>query len=250
VLYAELGMLEEAQREVSELVADGLAAIPRDSLWPAALSYLSDVCALSGDGTHAGALYAQLLPYRGLVIQVGHFLGAYGAADRHLGMLAALAGRAREAEQHFEAALRIDTRAQMPVWAARSHLAYGRFLATHCDRASIDRAQSLLGIAADAATRLGLPVVGAAAEKELGQLRQARTTRTASAAIGSTGLTDRELKILALLVQGQSNRQIGDQLHISHHTAANHVRAILLKTGCANRTEAAAWAVRNGLVSP
>ena len=39
-------------------------------------------------------------------------------------------------------------------------------------------------------------------------------------------------------------------MHISANTAANHVRAILLKTGCANRTEAAAWAVRHGLVTP
>ena len=33
-------------------------------------------------------------------------------------------------------------------------------------------------------------------------------------------------------------------LHISQHTAANHVRSILLKTGCANRTEAATYAYR------
>ena len=36
---------------------------------------------------------------------------------------------------------------------------------------------------------------------------------------------------------------------ISEHTAANHVRSILRKTGCANRTEAAAYAHRNGLPS-
>jgi DNA-binding CsgD family transcriptional regulator len=38
-------------------------------------------------------------------------------------------------------------------------------------------------------------------------------------------------------------------LHISPNTAANHVRAILLKTGCANRTEVATWAVRHGIVT-
>ena len=61
-------------------------------------------------------------------------------------------------------------------------------------------------------------------------------------------LTPREREILDCLVDGSSNAEIGRTLHISANTAANHVRAILLKTGCANRTEAAAWAVRRGLV--
>jgi DNA-binding NarL/FixJ family response regulator len=62
-------------------------------------------------------------------------------------------------------------------------------------------------------------------------------------------LTDRELGVLRLLVDGLSNREIGARLNISQHTAANHVRSILLKTGCANRTEAASWALRRGLVA-
>ena len=43
-----------------------------------------------------------------------------------------------------------------------------------------------------------------------------------------------------------SNRQLGRTLCISEHTAANHVRSILRKTGCANRTEAASYAHRSG----
>ena len=43
-------------------------------------------------------------------------------------------------------------------------------------------------------------------------------------------------------------REIGRQLHISEHTAANHIRSILRKTRTANRTEAAAYALRRGLV--
>ena len=49
---------------------------------------------------------------------------------------------------------------------------------------------------------------------------------------------------------GLSNREIGSELFISEHTAANHVRSILRKTGCANRTEAASYAHRHGLVEP
>ena len=61
-------------------------------------------------------------------------------------------------------------------------------------------------------------------------------------------LSPREVTVLCLVAGGGSNRQIGDRLVISEHTVANHVRSILRKTGCANRTEAAAYAYRRGLV--
>jgi DNA-binding NarL/FixJ family response regulator len=62
------------------------------------------------------------------------------------------------------------------------------------------------------------------------------------------GLSTRELEILALVARGLSNREIGRRLFISEHTAANHMRNILRKTRCANRTEATSYAHRHGLV--
>ena len=61
------------------------------------------------------------------------------------------------------------------------------------------------------------------------------------------GLSPREAQILGLVAEGLSNRQLGGRLAISEHTAANHIRSILRKTGCANRTEAATYAHRSGL---
>ena len=63
-----------------------------------------------------------------------------------------------------------------------------------------------------------------------------------------TGSRPREAQILRLVARGLSNREIGAELFISEHTAANHVRSILRKTGCANRTEAASYAHRHALV--
>lgn len=57
-----------------------------------------------------------------------------------------------------------------------------------------------------------------------------------------------QLEVLRLIAEGRSNREIGEHLFISQHTAANHVRAILQKTGCTNRAEAAAYAVHRRLV--
>jgi len=61
-------------------------------------------------------------------------------------------------------------------------------------------------------------------------------------------LSAREAQILKLVAHGLSNRQIGAELFISEHTAATHIRSILRKTGCANRTEAASYAHRHALV--
>jgi DNA-binding NarL/FixJ family response regulator len=64
------------------------------------------------------------------------------------------------------------------------------------------------------------------------------------------GLTARELAVLQLIAQGRTNRAIERELSISEHTAANHVRSILTKTGSANRAEASSYAHRHRLAVP
>ena len=60
-------------------------------------------------------------------------------------------------------------------------------------------------------------------------------------------LTSREIEVLRLIAIGRSNADIAMVLAISLNTVATHVRNILAKTGSANRTEAAAYAMRQGL---
>jgi len=60
-------------------------------------------------------------------------------------------------------------------------------------------------------------------------------------------LTAREAEVLGLIAIGRSNADIATALSISLNTVATHVRNILAKTGSANRTEAAAYAMRGGL---
>ncbi|UMG94909.1 LuxR C-terminal-related transcriptional regulator [Nocardioides sp. TF02-7] len=62
-------------------------------------------------------------------------------------------------------------------------------------------------------------------------------------------LTARETEVLRLVSRGLSNREIGGELFISTKTASVHVSNILAKLGAAGRAEAAAIAVRHGLLA-
>ena len=163
VMYAELGMLDEAAAELDLLTADRCALVPRDALWLGSLSFLADACCLVGHEDGARVVYGELLAWRGRIVQVGHLLAAHGAVDRFLGELAAVIGRDSEAAIHLAAAVRIDTAAQMPVWVAHSQLAHGRFLARGGGGEDTEHARALLAAAHATAERLGMATVVAQA---------------------------------------------------------------------------------------
>ncbi len=61
-------------------------------------------------------------------------------------------------------------------------------------------------------------------------------------------LTQRESEVLRQLSHGLTNKEIALALHISYETVKEHVQHILHKVGVTDRTQAAVWAVRKGLV--
>lgn len=65
----------------------------------------------------------------------------------------------------------------------------------------------------------------------------------------ANALTPREREILVLVAQGKSNRDIANVLVISERTARTHVSNVLAKLELTSRTQAALWAVREGLVT-
>lgn len=61
-------------------------------------------------------------------------------------------------------------------------------------------------------------------------------------------LTRREREVLALIVDGRTDREIAHILSISPGTASRHVANILHKLDVRTRSAAAAWAIRNGSI--
>lgn len=234
-VLVELGMESEARRELACVRAEGLDPF-RESLWLASLAHLTEACVALGDHDVAALVYPELEPLGGANLMIGHLVACYGAADRYLGMLAATLGEWRLAEEHFERATQHNRRTGMLTWLAHTHYQHARARLARGDRAG---AAPLLGEAAALAEGNALPALRA----RVGALGSAAPTPKLP-----DGLSSREVQILALVAAGRSNREIGAELSISEHTAANHIRSILHKTGCANRTQAASYAHRHRLV--
>lgn len=72
-----------------------------------------------------------------------------------------------------------------------------------------------------------------------------RETRDRVESVAFSGLTNREVQILSLISQGQTNREIGEALYLSEKTVRNYVSGILAKLGLTSRVQAAAYAARH-----
>ena len=232
-MLAELAMEEQVRGELDRVRAEGLEPL-REGLWLASLTYLADAASAVAHQGVASLVYPLLAPLAGTNVMIGHGVACYGAADRYLGMLAATLGNTDSAASHFEAALRLNRQMGATTWLAHTAYEYGRMLFGQADR---DHGEQLLAEAALLAETVGMPTL----------LARVRALAPVSSPSLPDGLSVRELDVLRLIARGLSNREIGATLFISGHTAANHVRSILRKTACANRTEAAAYAYRRGL---
>lgn len=240
LLYAELGMTAPCRTEYEVLVEPVLTGAVADSQSLTALACLAEVCVELDDAVRAPPFYALLAAYAG-----SNFLGdssgpCLGSADRLLGMLATLSAKWEAAERHFEAALVMDTRTASHVWLAHSRYRYALMLHRRSKGGDTARARALLEVTLAESERLGM----AGLSPKVKSLLQTINTPGAGYICGLTG---REVEVLRLIAMGRNNREIGQVLQISPNTVANHVRSILEKTYTANRTEAAAFARREGL---
>ena len=239
LVYLELGQRGEARAEYEKMAADDFAALPRDGRWHYCLVYLTELCAALGDAARAATLFRLLLPYAGRNILLGAGIACCGSADRYLGLLSTVIARWPEAQEHFEAALAMNERIGARVALAHTQHDYAAMLLTRGEAGHRERAISLLQSSLESAREIGMRALEEGVAKRLDELSGPSTP---------DDLTAREAEVLRLIAIGRSNADIATVLSISLSTVATHVRNILAKTGCANRTEAAAYAIRHGLV--
>jgi DNA-binding CsgD family transcriptional regulator len=171
------------------------------------------------------------------------------SGDRLLGLLAGACGTVDVAAAHFEAALVFCRQAGYRPELAWTCYDYACLLT---DRTSSGREQAValldegLTIARELTMRpLHERLVARQAQLQSQSAARGRPPRAST----PDGLSPREVEVLRLLAQGKTNPDIAAALGISPKTVTHHVTNILSKIGASNRTEAAAYAVRTGLVT-
>ncbi|MCL4508578.1 MAG: response regulator transcription factor [Chloroflexi bacterium] len=90
------------------------------------------------------------------------------------------------------------------------------------------------------------PLLAAKVLEEFARQRQ----RESQSKDSDEGLTDREREVLQLVIDGASNKDIANTLCIAESTVKRHLHNILEKLHLENRVQAAAYAVRKGLIEP
>ena len=242
LLYVELDELDSARAILDDLASQDFRSIPQDTRWTTCIAYLAEVCVALDDRARASRLYALLLPWSGR--NIGVEIECLGSSDRFLGLLASLDGRWPDAERHFERALEMNDRIGAILPREHARRDYADMLAKRRAPGDQVKAVAFLDAAEAHATELGLIALSRriALTRQLLAERQPRPPTP-------DNLTGRELEVLRLIAIGRGNADIALVLAIGQSTVATHVHNILTKTGCANRTEAAAYAARLSLIS-
>jgi DNA-binding CsgD family transcriptional regulator len=232
-LLALSGSLREARSMYGALCT--LLPYPAEHpAWAAVLTQLVELIQRFGDAATAEIVYRQLLPFRPYPGALGSSTVYFtGTISRYLGELAAVFGdRLTAIELLREAVARNQVMGARPD-TAQALLDLARLLRTG-DRAELAEAAALGQESLDLAARLGMPGTVTAAAQLSAQLAADRDQ--------ADPLTGREREVAALLAGALSNRQIAARLVLSERTVESHVRSILAKTQCANRTEfVATW---------
>lgn len=118
VLFAEMGRLDDARREYEAVLAEESAGLSAGGAWELNLGLLTEACAALGDTARAPWFLEQLLPCRGRLLVFLLSAVCLGPADRLLGMMASMAGRADDAERWHRSGIEIARRIDSPLWIA------------------------------------------------------------------------------------------------------------------------------------
>jgi tetratricopeptide (TPR) repeat protein len=155
-LCSQIGKKDEARNLFDSLAVQEFSAVGPDFGWAASLYHLAETCVRLRDSKSAAALYEQLQSHDGRFVAFS-WVVFHGPVSRCLALLAATAGRDRQAENHFEAAIRSCQALESRLWTARVQCDYARFLMERGLPKDREKANTLRKLAESEAERLDSP---------------------------------------------------------------------------------------------
>lgn len=232
LLHCELGQSAQARTALRRL--GSLSDLPKDDLSQIALAFLAEACVRLNERKRCALLFELLTPYRGLNLTLPGTL-MLGAASGYLARLAGALGHDGAARTLYEEAIELNAAMRARPALADAQVAYASQLLRSRSDSDRTRAAKLMADARAIGRELELrPVL--------------RSIEEMSDEAGPASLTGREIDVLGKLAAGSSNKVIARDLNVSHSTVATHVRHIFRKIGVSNRTEAADFARRSGVL--
>ena len=239
-LALEQGHIAEARADYETLVADDLGRVRLDRHWFVTAAMLAEATVAFEDVERAKTLITLMEPYSDRIAIDGSLVVAHGPIALCLGRLATVLDRWDDARAWLDQALAISQRLGLQPYEARALLGQAELLARRNGPGDLGASRNLADRAFETSSAIGMQGL----IPRIAKLRDGPPTKTRD----PFGLTPRELDVLRLVVQGKSDREIGEALFISRHTVMRHVSNTLAKLGVESRTAAAADAVRRGIV--
>ena len=209
---------------------------------------LAFMAVIKADQTASRKLYDEIVPEKGI-----HFLGT--SVDRVLGLLAQTMGDPDQAMTDFKDALAFCRRAGYRPEVAWTCHDYADLLlqqptsgdrTNHEDLADGGLLAALLDEGMALATELGMPPL----INRFVALQESAAERQQPGPVYPNGLTQREVEVLSLIADGQTNREIAKDLVLSVRTVERHIANLYIKIGARNRSEATVFALNQLDTSP
>jgi DNA-binding SARP family transcriptional activator len=158
-VFAELDQRDDARAAFEACAADDFRS-PLEEQWLFSMSLAADACCYLADTARAQVLYGDLRPYAELnattVTEASR-----GSVSRDLGNLAAVGSNSTEAAEHFEAALKRNSKMGARPWLAHTEHDFARMLVERNEPGDLARAGELLESAWATCAELGMEPLGA-----------------------------------------------------------------------------------------
>lgn len=239
--FSELGMNDEAERYANEAL-EVATAIREQRTMAMALLNLGETYERRGQLELANEKICEALP----VLKAMEDIYSLATASQNIGSIAAAAGKMSRAARFFAFSGRRMTEGGL----AHGPVEQGRLDATlETVRAALSEAEFAAQWEAGEKMSIDQMIAEAPFPAEDAPSPPVAAPATVPAEPADPfGITPREREVLALLVEGRSDREIAGELFISHRTVMRHVSSILDKLDAPTRTAAATAAIRHGLL--
>ncbi len=225
--------------DMNELL--GLPRVPNKVRW---LTIVAEACFAADEISRAQTMLDELEPFESLGSGAGHNDHSGGSYALYPGMLASLLQRWDDAERYLTFALAQNEKRNCQPYVAYTKYAWADMLLRRNEAGDWQRAKEFLAESKSLAEQIGMIRL----LRLIDELEQREALQPAPEQTKPSVLSPRELDVLKLLVESKSDREIADELYISHHTVMRHVSNILRKLDVDSRGAAAVYAVRKELV--